>query len=232
VKKQGQFLHNRFDGIPEGMRHAHRGRIILIRHGETEANRRRCFADSDDVPLTDTGRLQSEELARRLFREFRPEVLVSSEFLRARQTSEIIGTVLGLATETIPGIYERDFGCLRGHPYERLGEMMALNNPDAGKPWVWSPAGGESLDNVRQRAIASIEKLRDRFPGREIAIVSHGAVIRAVRAHITGEWSEASVPPNCGIVTVEYDAYGWKHPTCAADWDLIVPDEPRPPSPP
>jgi broad specificity phosphatase PhoE len=45
------------------------GRIILIRHGETEANRSRCFADSDDIPLTDTGRSQSHALALRLSRE-------------------------------------------------------------------------------------------------------------------------------------------------------------------
>jgi len=54
-------------------------------------------------------------------REFRPEVLVSSTFLRARQTSEIIAAVLGIETETIPGIQERNFGCLKGQPYERLG---------------------------------------------------------------------------------------------------------------
>jgi probable phosphoglycerate mutase len=184
------------------MERAREGKIILVRHGETEANLRRCFGDSDDVPLTDTGRLQSRELAFRLSREFCPEILVSSDFLRARQTSEIIGRVLGLMTEAVPGLHERNFGCLRGHPYESLNEMMSRTPLEPG--WLWSPPGGESPDDVRHRAIAAIESLRVRYPGREIVVVSHGAVIQAVCAHITGDWNSASVPPNCGIISV-----GW-----------------------
>ena len=77
------------------------GRIILVRHGETEANLRQCFADSDETPLTDAGRLQSRELAFRLAREFCPEVLVSSHFLRARQTCEIISRVSSMVSVTL-----------------------------------------------------------------------------------------------------------------------------------
>ena len=196
------------------MSQSHPGRVILVRHGETEANLRRCFADSDDIPLTDAGRVQAHELALRLAREFRPEVLISSTFLRARQTSEIIGRVLGLEVEMIQGIQERDFGCLKGHPYKRLGGSMCrdgLGDP-ASLMRTWKPAGGESLEDVRRRSIQAIEALRDRYPGREITIVSHGAVIQAVCAHVTGEWSDASVPPNCGVVTVDYDAQGWTVP--------------------
>jgi broad specificity phosphatase PhoE len=183
---------------------AHTGGIILVRHGETDANLRRCFADSDDIPLTDVGRLQSQELAARLSLEFRPEVLVSSRFLRARQTSEIIANVLGLTSESIEGIHERDFGSLKGHSYERLVEAASLT-----EPWLWSPPGGESLDDVRRRAMAAIEALRLRYPGREIVVVTHGAVIQSICAHITGKWLETSVPPNCGIATILYDAGGW-----------------------
>jgi len=171
------------------MERAPEGKIVLVRHGETEANLRRCFADSDETPLTDAGRLQSRELAFRLAREFCPEVLVSSHFLRARQTCEIIGHVLGLPTEAVPGLHERDFGSLKGQPYDRLGEAA-------------SAPGVESPDDVRRRAVAAIEALRVRYPGREIVIVSHGAVIQAVCAHIAGDWIGTSVPPNCGIVTV------------------------------
>jgi probable phosphoglycerate mutase len=205
------------------MTHSHAGKITLVRHGETEANQRRCFADSDDTPLTETGRLQAHEVALRLRREFHADVLVSSEFLRARQTSEIIGRVLGLETELIAGIHERDFGCLKGHPYERLGELMSNDRltDQAIEPWTWSPERGECLDAVRLRAIQAMEALRVRYPGREIVVVSHGAVIQAICAHITCEWNEASVPPNCGIVTVEYEASVCKAPILSGHWDII-----------
>ncbi len=186
------------------------GKIILVRHGETEANRRKCFAESDDVPLTETGRRQAHELASLLAREFRPQILCSSEFARARETSEIIGAVLNLRPEIIPGIHERDFGFLRGHPYHRMGEAMTadpLYDPD--QSWQWVPAGGESLDDVRNRAIAALSEVRARHRGKDIVIVCHGAVIQAIFAHIDGKWSESFVPPNCGVVEIEYTPDGW-----------------------
>jgi probable phosphoglycerate mutase len=183
------------------------GKLILVRHGETAANLRRVFADSDDIPLTDTGCLQSEQVAQRLAREFRPDVLVSSHFARARQTSEIIGRVLGLTPEAIAGIHERNFGDLRGHPYARLAE---------------APHSAETPDSVRRRAIAAINALRERYPAHEIVVVSHGAVIQSICAHITGVWSEASVPPNCGLVVIEYDDRGWHTPLLSGEWDQIT----------
>ncbi len=195
-----------------------KGKIILIRHGETEANRLRCFADSDGIPLNGAGRRQAHELARFLLRSCRPQALFSSSFLRARQTSEILESVLNLTTQAVPGLHERDFGCLRGLPYERMGEMM----PRDLEHWMWSPEGGESLDEVRRRAIDALESLRVQYPGQEILVVCHGAVIQAVCAHITRKWSEASVPPNCGFVTIAYDAKGWDLPVRSGDWETIL----------
>jgi probable phosphoglycerate mutase len=200
----------------------HEGKIILVRHGETEANRRRCFGESEDIPLTETGQRQAREIAVRLSREFRPQALVSSAFLRARQTSEIIAQVLGLATETVPGLHERDFGGLKGHPYERLAEMMARDADPPAQPWLWRPAGGESLDDVRLRAMGAIETVRTRYPGQEIVVVCHGAVIQAVCAHVTGEWAGASVPPNCGIVAIRYEAQRWVVPILSDNRDVAL----------
>jgi probable phosphoglycerate mutase len=176
-------------------------RIILARHGETEANRRRCFADSDEIPLTDTGREQAGELACLLAARVRPHRLLSSPYLRARQTAEIVSSFIGLKPQVIPGMHERDFGCLRGHPYERMDELM----PPSIEPWLWRPEGGESLDDVRRRVTPVIDSLHEKYPGEEIVLVCHGAVIQSVCAHITGQWSEAAIPPNCGVVTIEYD---------------------------
>lgn len=195
------------------MEHAPGGRIILVRHGETEANRRRCFAESDEIPLTGAGRLQAHRLALRLAREFRPAVLLSSTFFRARETSDIIARILDLQTETIAGIHERDFGCLKGHPYERMGDQMSLDSSyDPARAWMWAPEGGESQEEVRLRAAAVLDVLRIRYAGQQVVVVCHGAVIQAVCAHVTGAWNETNVPPNCGIVVLEYTAQGWSRP--------------------
>jgi broad specificity phosphatase PhoE len=196
-------------------------RIILVRHGETEANRLRRFAESDEIALTEAGRCQAHELASRLAAEFNPDLLLSSPYLRARQTSEIIGSALSLTPEILPGTQERNFGCLRGHPYRRLGEMMLDDaRCDPARPWLWSPAEGESLEDVRHRATNALESLPARN-AREIVLVCHGAVIQSICAHITGEWREAYVPPNCGYAVVQHDVAGWTHPVIRGDWECL-----------
>ena len=180
-------------------------RLILVCHGETIANQRRVFAD-DDIALSETGRRQSEQVAQRLAREFKPNVLVSSHFLRERQTSEIIGRVLDLTPELISGIHERDLGALKGLPYERFAE---------------APDSAETIDSVTRRAMTALDALRERYTAREIVVVCHGAVIQSVCAYITGVWSE-NYPPNCGLVTVEYDAQGWRAPVKSGDWSPLT----------
>lgn len=198
-------------------------RIILVRHGETEANRRRCFADSDEIPLTATGRRQAEHLAARLAREFRPSALISSTFQRARETSEIIARELHLTPEFVAELHERDFGCLRGRPYEHLGEMMpAAVFENSERTRVWKPQGGESLEDVRRRVVPVIENLRACYYDQEVVVVSHGAVIRAICAHITGDWDETWVSGNCGITVVGYSRGAWRQPIALGERELIT----------
>jgi phosphoserine phosphatase len=195
------------------MERAANGKIILVRHGETEANRRRHFAESDEIPLTDSGRLQARQLALRLACEFHPAVLLSSRFLRARETSEIIARSLDLETQVIAGIHERDFGCLKGHPYELMAEKISLDSRyDPSQAWMWKPEGGESQEDVRLRAGAVLDSLRVVYAEQQVVVVCHGVVIQAVCAHITGAWNDAYVPPNCGIVVLEHTAQGWNQP--------------------
>jgi broad specificity phosphatase PhoE len=187
--------------------------IVLVRHGETEANVRGHFADSDEIPLTHTGRTQAHDVALRLSREFHPCALISSTFLRAIETGEIIAGVLGLEVEVIEGIHERDFGSLRGHPYSRLAEVTSaydLGAPD--KIRMWRPEGGESLEDVRVRAIAALEDLRVRYAGRRIVVVSHGAVIRSICSHFTDDWGENYILSNCAAVVIAHTEQGWQPP--------------------
>jgi alpha-ribazole phosphatase len=185
--------------------------VILVRHGETEANRKRCFADSPDLPLTETGDRQAHDTARLLANEFRPARVYSSEFLRARQTAAIIGSCLDVGVEVLAGIHDRDFGSLNGSPYERLGELMS-DDPGCSPAEAsrWSPPGGESLEDVRLRAVKAIETVITRHSREEAIVVCHGAVIQAICAHIRGEWNEADVPPNCGIVRVRSAGQNWE----------------------
>jgi broad specificity phosphatase PhoE len=182
------------------------GRFIMVRHGESEGNRERRFTLSSEVPLTEAGVRQAHEVAERIARLFKPGLIVSSPFRRARQTSEIIAAELHLPIEIAPELHERDLGCLKGHSYDDL-RALVLKDPsyDPANGWAWKPEGGESYEDVRTRVVAAVQGLLQRYPDNEIVIVSHGGVMLAVWAHIVGQWHGAHLPPNCGIVLVEHN---------------------------
>ena len=182
------------------------GRFIMVRHGESEGNRERRFTVSAEVGLTELGVRQAHEVARRIAQLFKPQIVVSSPFRRARQTSEIIASELNLRIEIVHDLHERDLGCLKGHSYDDL-RALVLKDPsyDPTRGWSWKPEGGESYEDVRERVIIAVDKLLRHYPQDEIVIVSHGGVMLSVWAHITGQWHGAHLPPNCGIVLIEHD---------------------------
>ena len=100
------------------------GRLILVRHGETEANRIGCFAASDHISLTLLGERQARDLALEIERQFQPVKVYSSEYHRARQTASAVALHLAMEVTLLPGIQERNFGILRGKPYRDMGLMM------------------------------------------------------------------------------------------------------------
>jgi len=186
---------------------ARTGRLIMVRHGESEGNRERRFTVSSEVGLTELGVRQAHEAARRIAQLFKPQIVVSSPFRRARQTSEIIASELNLPIETVHDLHERDLGCLKGHSYDDL-RALVLKDPsyDPARGWSWKPEGGESYEDVRARVMAAVDQLLRQYPQDEIVIVSHGGVMLSVWAHIIGQWHGAHLPPNCGIVLIEHDS--------------------------
>jgi broad specificity phosphatase PhoE len=194
------------------------GRLILVRHGESEGNRDRRFSISSEVELTEIGRRQAHEVAQRIKTRFQPELIFSSSFLRARQTSAIIAAELNLPVEVVEDIHERDLGTLRGESYDRLRELVKLAPDfDPKQGWLWRPEGGESYEDVRLRVTAAFNQLRGRFPEHEVVVVSHGGVMLSMWAHITGRWEGAHLPPNCGIVLVEHDGERFELPQIIKD---------------
>lgn len=185
------------------------GKLIMVRHGESEGNRERRFTTTPDAPLTDLGREQAAMAARHIAHLFRPRLVITSPYARARETGRIIADALGLPTEIEPGLYERNFGYLRGQPYDAVRDDPTF---DTEKMWLWRPEGGESYEDVRARVAPVLERLAARAADGELVVVSHGGVMLCCWAHLTGCWESAHVPPNCGIVLVEHSDGRFLHP--------------------
>jgi broad specificity phosphatase PhoE len=180
------------------------GRLILVRHAESEGNRDGCFTPHPDIPLTDRGREQARDAATVLAARFAPARIVSSPFLRARQTAEILAAPLRLRVEIAEDLRERDYGQLAGSPY-----TTPRADYDPAAYWAWRPPGGETLDEVVLRAGAVLDRLIADAPDAEIVVVSHGAVMMALDRHVRGEWGARTVVRNAGMVVVEHADGDW-----------------------
>ncbi|HLK09992.1 MAG TPA: histidine phosphatase family protein [Candidatus Binatia bacterium] len=182
------------------------GRLILVRHGESEGNRERVFTRHPDVPLTGLGRRQARTAAAFIAGRFAPVRLVSSPFLRARETAAELGDALGLAVEVEPDLHERGYGTLAGRPYD---EARAAGEYDPATFWLWRPPGGETLVDVARRAGAALDRIAAASPAADVVVVSHGGVMMALWQHVTGEWTRAALVPNAGLIVVAHAGGAW-----------------------
>jgi broad specificity phosphatase PhoE len=184
--------------------------LILVRHGESSGNRDRIYATSPhDLPLTELGYRQAREAAQRIEQLFRPELVVTSAYLRAHETARVIAGALRLPLEVEPDLHEREFGAYRGRPYD---SFLTAPDYDPQRPWAWKPQGGESFDEVQARVGPILDRLAAAHPARDVVVVSHGGVMTTLWAYVAGTWADAYVPPNCGMVLIEHGPRGYSKP--------------------
>jgi probable phosphoglycerate mutase len=188
------------DGLP---RDAAPGRLILVRHGESEGNRARRFSRDPDISLTETGVEQARATGLLIARHFSPSSVVASSYHRARHTALIIAETIGYRGEVRvePDLRERSIGELAGAPYSAMRDHPEY---DVERFWEWRPAGGESLIDVQHRAAPVLTRLTARHPGEDVVVVSHGGVMLALCAHVEGGWTRLRVARNCEVLVVTH----------------------------
>jgi ribonuclease H / adenosylcobalamin/alpha-ribazole phosphatase len=153
-------------------------RLILIRHAQSVANAEQRFTRGPFEPLTPLGREEAARMGRLLVEHFDPVALYASPFVRALETARLFGAALGLEPRVVHDLREQDFGELRGRSYAHY-----LSDPSAhglGR-WRHRPPGGETLEEVALRAGAALDAIAAAHLGEEVLVVSHGAVMAALR---------------------------------------------------
>ncbi len=179
------------------------GRLILVRHGESEGNQARRFSPSPDIDLTALGVEQARQAGQRIAERFRPAAIVASSYRRARRTAELIAETLDFAgeIEIEPDLRERSIGELAGSSYDSMHLHPTF---DAARFWTWCPPGGESLVDVERRASRVLRRLVEAHPGRDVIVVSHGGVMLALCAFVEGGWHRPRVSRNCELLVVSH----------------------------
>ena len=210
-------------------------RLWLVRHGQSQGNVARDAADEAgaheigidlrdvDVPLSDLG-LQQAEAAGRYFASLapgdRPEVILSSPYVRARQTAELIcktGALAGGPARTTidERLREREFGIFDRLTTIGIRERFpeeAAHRRRLGK-FYHRPPGGESWADVILRLRSALNTINLHYCNRRVLVVCHQVVVLCMR-YILEELDEEQILAidrqsdvlNCGICAYDFDA--------------------------
>ena len=155
--------------------------IILIRHGKTDANERRLYCGSTDLPLSKNG---VDGLMQLLSSHTYPDIaglrVCTSGMLRANQT---LSAIYGCKEyDIIPVLRELDFGKFEMHSYDELKEdadYLAWITDDSGKTCC---PGGESSAIFKKRVFEAFDELIS--SGKSAVVVCHGGVIAEIMARL------------------------------------------------
>jgi ribonuclease H / adenosylcobalamin/alpha-ribazole phosphatase len=208
-------------------------RLWVVRHGQSAGNAARDAADlaglerialehrDVDVPLSDLGRQQAEALGKwfATASPFKPDVILSSPYLRAIQTAEIFRDAGGcphdIAICSDERLREKEFGILDGLTtlgIRSLHPDQAAFRAALGK-FYHRPPGGESWVDVIFRLRAMLDTISLHHGGKNVIIVAHQVVVLCLRYILEG-LSEAEIlaidksgdVANCGVTEYRFKA--------------------------
>jgi broad specificity phosphatase PhoE len=155
--------------------------FILVRHGQTEWNRIERFRGHADVPLNETGLAQAEATGQRVAAEWQPVAIYTSPLSRSVKTAEAIAKHFDLLVQRHPGLSDIDYGEWQGLTPEEARQRW----PEEIDAWYNRPhlahiPGGETLDDLRARAMQTVKELAERHPGETIVLVGHTVINRII----------------------------------------------------
>jgi len=213
--------------------------LWIVRHGQSAGNVARDAAEAAghrtidiairdvDVPLSELGTRQARALGEwfaELPSEEQPDVVLSSPYVRARETARLIAES-GFPTRSVSMISderlrEKEFGILdRLTPlgirakYPELAEQRA----HVGK-FYFRPPGGESWCDVILRLRSVIEMITREYRRERVLVVAHQVTVSCMR-YLLERLDEAQIlaidrvadVPNCGVTSYEFDPAAGRH---------------------
>lgn len=160
-------------------------RLLLIRHGKTKLHQADRFWGSTDIPLSNTGIRQAEQLRDRLATE-KIHAVYSSTLSRARATAEIIASRHHLKITACEELNECNFGYIEGLTFPEIQRLHpALAEELLNRKMVAFP-GGESLEDLDKRVRSFLDRLNEHKEKDTILIVAHGGPLRLIICNLLG----------------------------------------------
>lgn len=151
--------------------------LILIRHGQIQANLDKRWHGWTDSALTDMGIAQAERVAARI-RQEHPDVsaIYASPLQRTFNTARKIADILQLEVIEEPLIKEYGIGVWEGETFSDLHKKFDFFKQVDADPH-YAPESGESISQVGDRVSTALQSFRRQHPGEKVVAVSHGAAL-------------------------------------------------------
>lgn len=149
-----------------------------LRHGEADSNvESRISADpTEPVHLTEQGKAQVAKAAEEL-KKCDIDVVITSPFVRTRETTEIVVKAIGCKPEQVvvdAALSEYNHGFLNGQTLIEFHKHFPDTKESNLARFEKGPEGGESLNDLRKRVGDFLYSLEEKYKDKKILIVSHG----------------------------------------------------------
>lgn len=155
-------------------------RLYFIRHGITEWNIDGRYQGSTDIELSETGKKQAKLLGER-FKNIDLDVVYASPLKRAYVTAEAVSNAKGVPIIKCDNFQEINFGEWEGHTSDELrGKYGTIYDDFLKSPMTYEIPGEGSFKNAMNRGLAGVNEILEKHKGENIAIVSHGALLRVM----------------------------------------------------
>src|SRR5271157_4232070 len=184
--------------------------LMIARHGYSVANERKDLARASgkeaawdgvtrdqDAELTPLGHQQAYSLGRHVGmqgHEWRPEYIITSPYLRAKETTEGIIKGIGHVPRVVieERIREIEFGVMDGIDRKKFRELYPLeaDRRERDGKYYYRPPGGENRPDVRLRVHQVLDTLNRDYVGMKVLIICHSVVVLAFRSLIE-RWDES-----------------------------------------
>lgn len=215
-------------------------RLWVVRHGQSAGNVARDAAEAAgqavidiahrdmDVPLSMLGEQQAMALGRwmgTLAEQERPNVLLCSPYLRARQTLELLRAQAGLSGDGVSVVVderlrEKEFGLLDRLTRQGVREKfpdLAEQRRHVGK-FYFRPPGGESWCDVILRLRSLLDTMTREHRRERVLVVAHQVIVNCLR-YLLERLDEHQIlaidrqddVPNCGVTFYAFDPSAGRH---------------------
>lgn len=157
------------------------GRIMLLRHGETEWSAGGRHTSVTDIPLTERGRDRARAagaVGARLLGDRAPALVVTSPLERARTTAELAGLRVDRVDRRLT---EWNYGEYEGRTTPQIRETVP-----GWTVWTHPSPGGETAAQVAARADAVLADASAAAARGDVVLAGHGHFSRVLMARWVG----------------------------------------------